>query len=351
MKVRAKLSLLVAGNIIALAAALGIYAAILSPISGIERERAYLAELLGGTKDFRAVTSALLIDRIHDASKIFADAVAVYDTCFDDIGKIRLLTKASADLKLAVADVRGLKDILDPGIVNVRDALAQLDQAGNDLYPGAGDMTMLGFFDPPTKKDAKPGDIAYVHYQIASFAAMIQKLEYQLQVTEETIATQDKFIDTAISAIRARSLIIAVSIISFVIVLFLVLSLVMANAIARSIISIGKAMKVMSSGDLTIRLGSGSKDEIGELGKDLDGLLAALNDSFAGIQSASHENRDLGEGLGAAVSEATSSSTEIEANAGSIKKQMNLMGTMVESSLESVDRMNFGHSKFQSSNR
>ena len=59
-------------------------------------------------------------------------------------------------MKLAVADVRGLKDILDPGIVNVRDALAQLDQAGNDLYPGAGDMTMLGFFDPPTKKDAKP---------------------------------------------------------------------------------------------------------------------------------------------------------------------------------------------------
>jgi methyl-accepting chemotaxis protein len=345
MKVRAKLTFLVAGSILALGVAAGVYFGILSSVTGIERERTVLTDIAASTQDFHASLIGLFTDAVGSSQRSYPRAVEAYRKRFDAVNGIKFLLSESADTKKAVEAIKSLRALIDPDIDSIGSTIGDLVKSSFGLYLSSA-STIQKFNEPPLNKAATEDQVVLAHNQVSTLNVLTMKLSQELDVTAQSIAKQNGIIDGVIRSIRARSIVIAVSIVAAIIAAALLLSLRTARSIAGSIIEVGKAMSHMASGDLTIVVSAKTKDEFGQLFGDLSGLLASLNEAMIGIKASSKESRELERGLAATVSEATTASAEIESNASEIRGQMDKMGGMVESSRQSVDAMSLGISGF-----
>jgi methyl-accepting chemotaxis protein len=345
MKVRAKLTFLVAGSMLALGVAVSVYLGILSSVSGVERERTILTDLAAGTKDFKASLIGLYTDSVGSSQRSYPKAVLAYRKHFDAVNGIKLLLAANADTKKAVEAVQSLRSLIDPDMDAIGSTLGEVVKSSLALYLTSAQTTQK-FFEPPLNKNATPDQIILARSQVSALDTVAMKLSQELDVTVQAIGKQDGIIDGVIRSIRTRSILVGVIVTSAIIAFALLLSLRTAKSIAGSIIAIGKAMSAMASGDLTVGVDIKSRDEFGQLFGDLSGLLSSLNDAMTGIKESSKESRELERGLSTAVSEATAASADIETNVSSIRGQVEKMGGMVESSRQSVDAMNSGISGF-----
>lgn len=336
---------MVAVSFLALAVAMGVYFLIISSVSGIERERAVLTDLAAGTKDYQLSLMSILADTVGLSQKNFATATATYRKKFDKIDGIKLLLSANADTDKAVSSVKALRALIDPDIDSVTANVNALVKSSVYLYLSTS-ITPTRFYSNPLRNGVTEEEIALAHSQVSTLDSIVQKINQELAVTSQAIATQDGVINSAIQAIKAKSLAIAAGIVAAIIVLSLIVSLRRTAAISNAIVAIGKALSAMAAGNLAVKVSLRAKNEIGALAIDLSELLSSLNGAVSGIKAASKENRDLGRGLLDGVAEATSSSTEIESGARSIRTQMERMDGMVDSSRASADSMSSGIAAF-----
>ena len=123
----------------------------------------------------------------------------------------------------------------------------------------------------------------------------------------EVVTTQFGIIqqESAKAAARAMGLALAIALASIAVSVLVALS--MANRIARTIRTLATGIGQMKCGDLTVRFKVQSKDELGQLARDLDAFAESLKDTMATVQSSSSTSVNVKGELVATATEASAS--------------------------------------------
>lgn len=151
-----------------------------------------------------------------------------------------------------------------------------------------------------------------------SFISSSQSMLNTLDTSIELVETQTKNIQTEIARLKKFGLIVSFAIIIPLILLVLFLSFRIVASILGSIRDMQQRISSFMEGDLTQAIESTSKDEMGELGGDLDNFRTSLMESMHRIQGISSKNMESKSGLMESVSDTHMSMDEVLNNVGAI---------------------------------
>jgi len=150
---------------------------------------------------------------------------------------------------------------------------------------------------------------------------------------------QISVIDSEIERItRKQSLVMDFSIIS-VIILSFILSLLIIRSIIRKINRIQDDIAVLATGDLTRRVDESGKDELSQLGVNLNTFIVNLVETLSSIQAGSRANTEARNNLILAVEDSSSSVVEGEKNVESILNLASRLDSSVSESSRSADQI------------
>jgi methyl-accepting chemotaxis protein len=332
MKIRAKLTSLIFGILSLLAAAAALYFLLLSPVDRMEREKSYFTDLAYVLRLQQVALNRLSSQPITQAYAAFTEATEAVDSAFKNLDKVRSLPTANADLRGAFEIIRNLKDLAPERVQKINEDFGVLLKEMKSLFSF---MSMITLDEPYSRTFAtqrQKSQAEAVKALIKTFMSDILVMDTSIDMFEDTISQQYGIIDGEILKVRSRALATAGAIAAAIVALTLFGSILIARGIAKSIVQIERNIVLLKERDLTTRSRLATRDEIGILSKNLNLFLEGLSTAFLSIKGISAANVASKDKLIEAASEATSSTTQIGANAASIGKQIrNLDGRIAES--------------------
>ncbi|MEI8094296.1 MAG: HAMP domain-containing methyl-accepting chemotaxis protein [Spirochaetales bacterium] len=334
MSLKTKLFLLVIGSLLMFVLAAGIYFAIQAPIEQMRKENGVFQRLSLAATELRAEANLLATSGFETQVKRFRDSVANFQLALKEMDTVTLLPTVSETLKQAVTAVKDLGSLSADGLEQVAGNLADLEADAKELYQGVSDDFIVVNL---LKNTDDTSGLAMFH--TGSLLNNLTNLNDLFVTTVKVIKEKDAVIFGEVSALQSRATWISLGAVILLLVVTLTLSLSLTRSITLSFRAVDKNITLMSAGDFTQRLRLKRRDEIGILGRKLDDLLDSLNGSLSTIQQASRHNLALREELVRAVTEASSSSVEIEANSSSIRSQMETMDHMIAVSSSDMDNI------------
>jgi methyl-accepting chemotaxis protein len=337
MKIRAKLIFLVIGVVILFAVAISAYTALLAPVARIQAEERYFVSLSDAIKDQLIELNIVPYDLLSVGQKSFTSKSMV-DEAFQNLGKIKYLPKLNRDIQSALETIASLQSLNDDRFATLK---AYFDASFNDakLLSPSPDSSHFTDFYRYTLDPAKKALADEAVSRLGRFISALTSYQDSLDSSQKTIGEQYAVIDREIGAIRARALGTAIALAAGILALTVLGALIFANSIAKSIIEIERNIALIKEGDLTKRTMVASRDEIGTLAKNLNLFLESLSNSMERIKAVSKANIEAKNKLLDAGSEATSSSTQIEANTASITREVGTLDTKIEKSSGSIDKI------------
>lgn len=340
MKIRAKLVVLTFG-ILALifASAAAVYFTLVGAIDRINDERGYLAVLGEAMQGQLISLGKLPYSPMKSAAKDFEKASAKVDEAFAGLGRIKTLRRLNSGLKDAFEVIDNLKELNETRLAKVRKDLEVLDADSQRLfYIIDVSISYFSFYSYDFKAD-KRSLLPAARAGFDAFMRDIGSMQDSLSASIQTIAEQSSVIDEEIGKIRLRAVVLAALIVLAVLALAALAAMAIANGIAKSIISIERTIAALKEGDLSLRTGVKSRDEIGMLSRNLDlflDLLSSSLSSIAGISRANIEARDL---LIRATGEAGGSASRIESSAASIEERIDRLDSRLGESVGSIGKV------------
>jgi len=332
MKIRAKLTLLILGNLALLAIAASLYFILLFPVDRMEKEKSYFTDLSSAMRLQQVALNRLSYLPIVKAYASFTDATVALDASFKNLDNVKVLPTANADLKNDIDVIKGLKDVAHDSVAKIDDDSRTLIASMKSLFAF---LDMINLYEPYARtfnSQAQKSEAEAVKALIKPFMSDILGMDVSIDMFEDTISQQFAKIDHEIAAVRSRAFGTAGIIVVIIVGITLLGSILIARGIAKSIIRIERNIVLLKEGDLSKRSKLSTKDEIGSLSGNLNLFLDGLSNSILNIKDISKANIDSKGKLIIAASEATSSATQIGANAKSIEKQVrNLDGRIAES--------------------
>ncbi len=326
MNIKTKLYFLVFINLSMFAVAVGCYLLVISPIDLIDQEYTQFSQTELAVRDLQIEASKLMNANLVKQKLSYDLAFKNYEDAFAKLASLTYLPRVNQALAGAIDVVAKLKELGSS-------SLKALEKSLTDLLSVAAEEnnTQLGSIIDLSIYSASSTDVGRgrLRSMVRDFASREASAQIILLITVEKLAAQDDVVANEIGLVKARAFLIVGIVVSLCATLLLIFSFLLSRSIARSLKSIQNQVQIMSTGDLRGRFNTRSKDEIGRLSKNLDLLLEALHSSIGKIKDASETNIELRNHLGQAVSTATSSAIEIEANTASIRAQMLTMDNMV----------------------
>jgi methyl-accepting chemotaxis protein len=270
----------------------------------------------------------------------FGQQIAVYQKALDRFaeaqkldGKLDALAGANEAIAAAVKAIAGLGPLSASGISDIGSAIDNVKGAVKSGTFESSDWPSL-MRQAFTAKDTEA-----LKFYLPALVSSINSLNEVLNTTRQVIQQKDADIFGEIETLKARSSLFGLGVIAFAIILAIVVASVLSNGIARAMRRLGKTVSDVSSGDLRLRFNSTRTDELGVLAQDIDALLESLTGAFARIQAASSENLTVKDELVSAVSTATSSAVEIQANSASILGQLERVDQQLKESGQDLNRI------------
>jgi len=124
-------------------------------------------------------------------------------------------------------------------------------------------------------------------------------------------------------------------------VLFIFISLYLANSISKPIIDVGKILNSIANGkgDLTEEVLVTSNDEVGVMSKSLNSFMGTMNEMIFGIKNSTKKLSQIGDELAHNMDETSTAITQITANIESTKRQINTQENRVSSTSTAVEEI------------
>jgi methyl-accepting chemotaxis protein len=330
MKLRTKLVLLSAGIAALFLLSVAAYFAILSPLDRMQSEVGSLQEVARATSALEIESSLLALKTLGTQRTAYQEALKRYQAAQESMNHVVYLIQASPELAAAVEAVKKLGALSNDGFDSIESSFQQIkdltDKAKIPFESSSWTQLFLA------AEQDRLGDTDAARYVLSNLTSNITKLDESLKVTRQVVEKKDAEINLEYAKIKERSSLAGLSVILLALAASIALSFVLARNIARDLSGLGTTVAQVSAGDLRVRFGRRSKDELGLLARDIDALLESLTAAFKRIQAASAENLEVKDQLAQSVSSATSSSVEIEANSTSILGQLQKVDERVQSS-------------------
>jgi methyl-accepting chemotaxis protein len=344
MRIRSKMFLLVLSAMAIMAVIAGIYLASQASTAKIESERRVLISLSDSIKDLISAVNLLDSGQLDGAGERFKARRAEADKRFDAVDGLRYLPKVNDSLKESVEIIRNLRALASDDLTSLSSQFDALKADAVKYFMSSRETTLRQFYTDDYAR--KKYDLSGVYKRLEDFTTLSTGLTDTLITSSDVIAEKQVLIDKELAAVAARSLALTIAIGVGLMSLALFMAFMMSRSLAKPIVSIEQTIFSIGSGDLRERAGVSTKDELGFLGGKLNAFLDSLSASIAEIQAVARENGELKRNLVDSLSGASSSATEIEANAGSIKRQVEGLDAKIIGAREALQAMSRGITEY-----
>jgi methyl-accepting chemotaxis protein len=327
-KLRTKLLGLVVGVMAFMGLALGAYLAIRAPVERIKAESRTLSTASSAMGGLFVEAERLLTTAPRTEAPRVEAALAAYHKAFDSIAGLKAIPALNQDMADAVEVIVNVGKMVDASFASLKQSYDGIvaDQGSDDVPP-------LNFSLILSADRRKAADL------VLSLIVLNQKtadLGEILGLGTQSIAAQVATIEETLAKLESRAVAVALAAAGLILLATLVLAILVATGISRTIERLESAVGRLSEGDLSARFEARSKDEIGRLAESLNSFLELLSCFHGRIREASEANEDLRKGLMLSVETAMSSSEEIEANTRSIAQRMEALDDLSRSSGKAV---------------
>ena len=344
MRIRSKMFLLATCAMGFMAAIGTIYFISKEASSKIESERRILLGLNDSVKDLIAAINLLPSGQIEFSEARFKAKVAAADAAFDSVERFKYLPRVNASLKDAVDIIRNLRALASDDIVSLTSSFAALKADALKYFLSTRETTLRQFYTDEYAR--KKYDLTDVYKRLDDFDTLSAGLTDTLFTSSDVIAEKNLLINKVIASEGARSLLVTAGIGSALVAMALFVAFMMSRSLAKPIVSIERTITSLGKGDLRERATVSTGDELGQLGENLNCFLDSLAASIGEIQAVSRENDELKRALVQSLSGASSSAVEIDANAASIKRQVEGLNSRIAGADEALGGMSRGLAKY-----
>jgi len=236
----------------------------------------------------------------------------------------------------SLVTIQQLNQLLDNATTNLLSSVAQVKSDALNFYAGSPNTyyTIYQLIADEQLHKSPLTEITVYHTQ--SMLNQINILAADLQQAITVIDNQDSVITSEIQRVTAQGNAIAAGVMLLLLGGTILLALLLAGHIVRSVKSIASDIAFMRDGDLTRRFTALTKDEIGTLAQNLNDFVLALKSSIGTVQDASAENVRMKESLIVTTEQTSASTTQITANTESIKSQISALDANLVLSSDAV---------------
>jgi methyl-accepting chemotaxis protein len=306
----------------------------------IEAERRVLLSLNDSVKDLIGAINLLDSGQIDSSEARFNERRASADKLFDAVQRLRYLPRVNSSLKDSVEIINNLRALAADDLASLSSAYAALKADAQKYFMSSRETTLRQFYTDEYAR--KKYDLKDVYKRLDDFGTLSAGLTDTLLSSSDVIGEKNVLIDKQLATAQARGFIIALAVGAGLVALALFLAFQLSRSLAKPIVSIERTIESIGSGDLRKRADVASKDELGALGGELNSFLDSLCVSIGEIQSVSRENDELRLSLTQSLQGASSSATEIDASAASIKRQVEGLHSKIGGAREVLTGMNKG---------
>ncbi len=314
---------------------IGAYFVILAPVRKIEEEKYILEDLRASMYNMELQLLRLTSSRFVETFGKFIEAKEQNTAAFARLPELTVLPEASSAIQESVIIIERLYQLLEKNAEAIIRAAEELVEDAEIVYKVTNNFTLRTFHTSEYGKQNSHYPMAIVH--VNSFYNTVEILDNSITTSLNVLGKQFALIDDEIAKLNQKANITTISVIAALLLLSSLLGLFGARAIAKSIQSIDRDIGILQTGDLSHAFTVTSRDEIGRLAGRLNTFLETLRNTMLSIQRTSSTNVEVKEDLVATSTETAASTTEINANAESIRGQIDNLDKSIADSTRAGD--------------
>jgi methyl-accepting chemotaxis protein len=267
-----------------------IYFVVQAPVIRIETDRNVLDDLNAAIWRLQVEANQLDTLPFVSARERFKAARNGLHAAFDRLQGVDALRGSDAALAEALDIIERLQRLNDENLKNCTALHEELYGNARTIFTYPDQIVFRRFYADEVFTEGNQQQRAVVLFNLSQFASALGALNDSLDSSINVISEQGSVIDQRLLAIRDRAVTLALVAIVVLVVVIAVIALLFANRIARNIIRIAASVRALSSGDLSVSLDIGGKDEIGLLARRMNEFIRSLDDALLGIKDAANRN-------------------------------------------------------------
>ena len=356
MGIKAKLMALILIVVFAGIFSVGGYVIMTAPVEAAKRELAEFEAIINEFRTFRAELNSLITGQLVEQLQKVGSRRNAASAKLRNISKFTALPQINESVVVSLNITSRIDKIITerwPALdQSATAALAVMSAVALDAF---GDNSKLGVSRMIISEAANSHpQAADMRQAIDNLFVEIASMDTNTESLIQVVTTQFGIVQEESRKAATRAMTLAGSFALLAIVIAILIALSMANRIARTITVLAAGIGEMKCGDLTVRFRVKSKDELGQLARDLDAFAESLNNAMAAFQSSSSTSIGVKEDLVATATEASASVHQINANTSFITENiLNLSKTVngvhsavavADSGIQSLERLLYDQS-------
>ncbi len=312
----------------------GFYFVLNSQIRLIENERAVLTKLrtsLASEAIFFTSFSFKPLAAIKIDSQPFTENT---NASFAALDSITYLPKKLKAIKESIQQINAMKGLINDRRTALDAAIENFLVQGEKVGGFRSSLKLIDFslIIYYSKKEGYPRFLELSNALSSGILVMNQSFISSISIIDE----QYEIIDGEIQAYKTSSVLTAFLIAVILGTLGIFLSVIAANRISRKITRIQKAIRIISSGDLSLKFDTSGTDEIGELGVLMEEMRNNLTSSIREIQQASTQALDSRNQLDTSVTFTDEAVSRLTGESSAIQNASAILETNIQKSQTAI---------------
>jgi methyl-accepting chemotaxis protein len=335
VSIRGKLLGMVFGMVLVFLIAIAIFLFSRMPLQRIAEERQSLERLSHQLQIIRTEMNKLDSVNIEQQWKLVDEEKSRLDARFTEVSELEMLPSLNSDIKKALEIIVRLRELFESKYVLAENMSGELLEAAEDVFIFSGGIKVLDFYANP-RAAVHPRSEEY-RKLVEEFMSTIFVSDMNLSSSVEIISEQYSMIERQVAAIERRSTFTVIGIMALMFIGMVILAILIANSIGKTINKIEVAIAELTSGDLTVRIDVTTKDDLGRLSRNLNEFIGVLSNTVDNIKITSGQNISVKEELVVTTNQTSASVQEMGAGAASIRDQMARLDEQIRSSSGDVE--------------
>ena len=340
MKIKTKLLALILVMLSSITLATVIYVGFNLSVKQINSEKNYLQLYRNSLNASHSDLFRFLIasNKVVDQAILFDSSLEKKSEAFKELSNIKLLPLLNPEVKDALTNITNLETHQSSGVDKFHNATDDL-LSNTEKIIGSNKNFILSA-DSENFSGFTGRDIIKLKFYINKMKNELNYLEIGFQTSINIIDEQYAIIEKQVNQFEFIGNMITLAIFIIVIIVSLLISSTIAKKISKSVLTIGKSLSVMATGDLTNVISVESKDEIGSLSNNMNSFQNELKDSLNKIKDFSNQNENIKTSLIEAATDASQSSVIISKNINSVDKQIITLNNNILKSSQQINQIN-----------
>lgn len=334
MSIKAKLILLIVMVLSGAGIGIAFYLSMTLPLRTIAAEMNQLEQVRSAFLRLQVESIKFSTQYIESQTSLSDQARLQTKEAFRNLDNFKLLPSLNERIGTSLGLIIRLEGTIDERLRDLDRNLEQIMADAKEIFTSTGRFRLNDLYNSP---------IVQNHPRLPDARRRVEQVHLSLSSLDMNINSFMVIVDTQTGLIREEiqkftlRAYISAAIFGLALVLISVLvAIIIANRLARSIKSLGHHLELMKNGDLSIRFSVKGKDDIATLSSYLNVFATSLCDSFSVIKTTSRKSVEIKEELISTASESAASAYQIRTNTVAIESSISKLTSTIQEAASAV---------------